>query len=288
MGSLPTDVAPEGLVSRLNELAAEEAAVIRAERALIEAAPSGSPPTARWRVLRGSGPPRRFSLTVAAAVVFLAVAVTGVGLNAILTQRAGEGAKLASDTAAEQLGATAPAPESRANGYADTLPAETTTVAPPYVSLDGRVFALAEGVEPSSPMIVAGSVTTAFDTGDASAVYDAFYPPGDDSALVIFTPERTWTFRAVSRTFGFTGYDLTTGVAITSFGAWPTLPAGLNEPTAPDGSPTFRLYGKDDLGVTVYVPTIPFGKQGIAVPPGTAADDPAAGNPGWTWWAKAE
>jgi hypothetical protein len=40
----------------------------------------------------------------------------------------------------------------------------------------------------------------------------------------------------------------------------------------------------DDRGREVFVPFGAYVSGGFALAPGTPADDPAAGNPNWTWW----
>jgi hypothetical protein len=80
---------------------------------------------------------------------------------------------------------------------------------------------------------------------------------------------------------------LTSGAVIDSFGVWPVLPTRFPTPTTADGTPTFVAAGTDALGVKVYAAAGRPVSEGFAVAPGTAATDPAAGNPGWTWWAPA-
>jgi hypothetical protein len=91
-------------------------------------------------------------------------------------------------------------------------------------------------------------------------------------------------FARVVRSLGRMEYGLVTGTPLQWYGQWPTLPARFTTPLSPDGSPTFVLAAKDDLGVDVYIP--PSGRiaDGFAVAPGTQPTDPAAGDPNWTWW----
>ena len=79
-------------------------------------------------------------------------------------------------------------------------------------------------------------------------------------------------------------FQLTTGTPITRFGEWPTLPSQYPQPTQPDGSPTFRQSGADATGVAAYAPPGGPPEDGFAIAPGSSPNDPAGGNPNWTWW----
>ena len=72
------------------------------------------------------------------------------------------------------------------------------------------------------------------------------------------------------------------------YGQWPSLPPGVPRPVPadnPDGSPVFSLDGQDASGTPVYRRVGSDRQTGIAIAPGTTPEDPAAGNPNWTWWA---
>ncbi len=71
---------------------------------------------------------------------------------------------------------------------------------------------------------------------------------------------------------------------IGSFGKWPLPPPGLPMPTQEDGSPVFKASVVDDHGQRIYVAEEGYPREGIAIAPNTSSNDPAAGNPNWTWW----
>jgi hypothetical protein len=93
-------------------------------------------------------------------------------------------------------------------------------------------------------------------------------------------------FTRVKRQFSGRTYYLTSA-ALTSLGAWPTLPTNVAAPTTPNGYPTFVQVGSDSSGVKVFRLSSSPGSGDIAIAPGSAASDPAAGNPNWTLWEPA-
>ena len=106
----------------------------------------------------------------------------------------------------------------------------------------------------------------------------------DPSVVYVKDAEGTlFAFERATRTFSARQYALSGG-SITAYGTWPKLPSGVETPTNPDGSPQYVEAGTDSSGVTVYRPVGGDAATGIAVAPGTAPSDPAAGNPNWTWW----
>jgi hypothetical protein len=92
----------------------------------------------------------------------------------------------------------------------------------------------------------------------------------------------------VRRDYQGTSYRLQSA-GITEYGGWPTIPPGIPKPTPEnnaDGSPVFTLDGQDTSGTPVYRRIGADTRLGIAIAPGTAAEDAAAGNPNWTWWVR--
>jgi len=109
-----------------------------------------------------------------------------------------------------------------------------------------------------------------------SSVQDkAVYVSDDNGQLLEFTP--------VTRGYAGMTFVLTSS-ELTSFDQWPGLPAQITPPTTADGQPTFVYDGTDSSGVRVYRQANSTVTQGIAIAPNTSANDPAAGNPNWTWW----
>lgn len=273
--------APDELVVRLEGLAAQQAAEIRAaaERqadAMLYA--ETLPPqktTWEWKP--------RFTAFASAAAVLLIVLVAGSA--AVLN--AGKRAEEMSELAVEDERAAAPslaAPETESAEDAATMQADEQA-APPYIVFDEAVYTLAEVPAPST-LTTVGTVSTDLGTG-LTGSYVAFTPESAAAPVYIRSADGTYlAFTPVIRTFGRAAYALVSDVAITRFGQWPRLPAGIAEPTSADGSPVFMRFGFDDLGVDVYAPTPGGIDGGFAIAPGTGPGDPAGGNPYWTWWER--
>jgi hypothetical protein len=166
---------------------------------------------------------------------------------------------------------------------AATDDALTAAVGPSYVVFGRDVYRLvtSDGDPPSGAQI--GSVTSSLDTGGPAATYAVYGDPPSDTIVVASDDTTFLRFEPVVRTLRGTPYALRSG-SIATFGQWPSLPAGIPEPSAPDGSPVFIAAGTDDVGVTVFVRPGTDPSAGFAVAPGTSPTDPAAGNTGWTWW----
>lgn len=177
-------------------------------------------------------------------------------------------------------------------GETDTTAADrAVSIAPDYITFGGTVY-LRSGVETpaESSLATAGAVTSSLDASGTVKIQTGYVAGADKTTLYIGSAENNeyLTFTRVSRTVGRTQYVLTTDAALAHFGEWPTLPERFGKPVTSDGAPTFRLFGFDDLGVNVYVAYGTDASAGVAIAPGTPVDDPAAGNPNWTWWEPVE
>jgi hypothetical protein len=211
----------------------------------------------------------------------LIVALTAGSIAIIGARQSADEAPLTSaDTSTEMMAAPGAA-ESRDQ---PAPPAEPT--APPYVALNGDVWELADSAAPApTAPTAAGVVISSLSDGDGASEHPASFSGSDRSVLYVAAPDGSYrAFTRVIRTLGRAEYGLVSGGVISRFGRWPSLPSRFVEPESTDGSPEFRRFGFDDLGVDVYVPPAGRTQDGFAVAPGTAGDDPAAGNPGWTWW----
>ncbi len=160
-----------------------------------------------------------------------------------------------------------------------------TAAAPPYVVAGTTVYrssGTASGIATDS-LLPVSDVVTALDTGGNPVPRDTFTL--QDPARIYVTDDAgaLLAFDRVTRTYNGTTYALQSG-PIPSFGTWPSLPSGISAPTDPSGSPTFTQDGTDDAGTTVYRLSAGTAGTGIGVAPNSSAGDPAAGNPGWTWW----
>ena len=131
--------------------------------------------------------------------------------------------------------------------------------------------------------------------GQALVAFDAKTPPASRTVYtgketgVIFIEDPAGGLRRfvlVKRVYKDATYRLQSA-AITQYAQWPSIPPGIPRPNPennPDGSPAFALDGNDASGTPVYHRVGADWRTGIAVPPGTTTQDPAAGNPNWTWW----
>jgi hypothetical protein len=222
----------------------------------------------------------------AAAVLVLAIGVTSVALMRGLG--AGDGG--AETASVEDTAMTAPlaaTPEGD-EGAAESARASDALAgaAPAYITVDNAVWLLVGPAEVApSELATATTFLHALEDTGTPVQRTSYRGPGGDGARYVPTGDGGYLlFERVLRTLGRREYVLMSGTPLTRFGEWPTLPGRFKAPQAPDGSPTFRALAKDDRSVDVYVPPTGDIGSGFAVAPGTGPDDPAAGNPNWTWW----
>ena len=161
----------------------------------------------------------------------------------------------------------------------------TATPAPPYVVWDGTVYVYAgELLEAPSEATTMGVTVSDLDEPGRPRERPVVTDPDDQATIFLRTADGgLMSFKRVVRALGLREYALVTDQAIPTFGTWPRLPSRFETPGT-DGSPVFTLIGFDDRNVDVYVPPGGDMSDGFAVAPGTPSDDPAAGNPYWTWW----
>lgn len=278
--SVPAPRAPQRLVAHVEAAAIEAAADARDTRPAADSLPHSTraPSAARpW-----AWTSRLTALASAAAVLLVALTAGTIALVGMGGQRAEQ-----ATTMLEEDSATAPSaamPESGAAEDSTALRADELA-APPYVVLEGTVYVLSSEPTPSA-LTTAGAVFSDLGSGSPGS-HTAFAAPGTDDPLFVKQEAGGFlSFSRVVRTLGRAEYALSSDVDIASFGGWPTLPAGVPQPKEADGSPAFSRLGFDDLGVDVYGPRIDGFDDGFAVAPDTAPDDPAAGNPNWTWWER--
>jgi len=310
LDAIPTPRASDELVALLVARSAAAAAEIRAAASVPEAAgqagaqpdavrtaetgslsaPQSSMRAARRWIPSASWTPRFAAFAAAAAVLVVALSVGAVGLLGSL------GGQTAQDDAIvrmESTGESAAESGPTDGDVAAVAPPESeerygvdVQASPPYVVLTGAVWALQGPATPQKSLLTtAGVVATSLDGTGEVTERTAFLDAPESGTLWIAADDGGWlAFARVVRELGRRPFGLVTESAIGRFGEWPSLPTRLEQPTSPDGSPTFRYYGFDDRGVDIFVPLTGRAEDGFAVAPGTAPDDPAAGNPGWTWW----
>jgi len=219
----------------------------------------------------------------AAAAILIAVGVITVNGVRYMSTPADE---MASQTGSVQEWSAAPtAPGAGSAEMQDSASkAQLRGEAPAYVLFQGFVYLVAEKSQPiEQDATRQGTLTSDLGTGTiAERVVFAGDAPG---SIVVAEDERTgYPATAVVRMLDRKPFGLMSS-SFTQYGVWPALPMGMTQPTAEDGSPVFESAGKDDSGVEVFVLPGTEPGTGFAIGPNTEADDPAGGNPGWTWWA---
>jgi len=291
----PLPEPPEDLADRVMEAVRAEIAIAAAAKTASKSTPTvvtaaEEEPLSLDRFVDRLRDPRNRKAVVtwlaAAAVVFLVAGLGAmVGVRQILNPAPVETARTTAESAlppqTEQFGATQQESADAAGGAAKSAPVGS---APSYITASSLVYVLtgdASGVDEGS-LTVVGATSSSLDEGAVSS--HEVLGGGDPAVVYVKSSEGALlAFERVERSFGGRTYALTSG-ALTAFGTWPTLPAGVAAPSNPDGSPEYVKAGTDAVGVTVYRPANADVTVGIAVAPGTESDDPAAGNPGWTWW----
>lgn len=281
LASTPAPQAPEGLIDSILEAISAERVHAHDAARTIEHTLQESHEHKGSRDLRTSWWAPRLTVFATAAVVLLAVlTVSAIGYF-------GGTRRLATDQLAEtEEGSVKSGSEDALNGEP---PTEATTTdaavpqAPDYISVNGQVYVPGGPTSVDDTMLTTVGPVAGRSREDTDAPVYAYQ--ADEADVVVEETDGVWTlYAAVVREFGASPYQLFTRTPLTSPGLWPDLPATLPTPTEADGGPTFRFFGYDDLGVRVYVPSAGSARDGFAIAPGTTADDPAAGNPGWTWW----
>lgn len=290
IASLPEPAAPADLVTRLVAMGAEEATALRAIPAetLADDAAVGDHTTAPVRFLPSWWAPRLSAYAAVAAVLLVALVATGIGLGGMLSPKEAT-VGTAEDTRMQTDGgaalSAAPAPDGTQEATKDV---GYGAVAPPYVVIDGLVYApTGPQTVDAATLVTATPVLTSLEASSDPISLPAYTITAAKGAAVLRLGDGTYLgFSAVTRTFGGRTFVLTSGSLLTAYGQWPMLPTRFQPPTAPDGSPTFSFFGKDDVGALIYVPTGGQPTEGFAIAPGSEPGDPAAGNPNWTWWQR--
>jgi len=290
----PADLA-DRVIAAVREEARREAAVPAKGGAGIEA-PSSTPDSdgpeaVMGRLLAYVRDPRNQRAVAlwatAAATIIVVSTITAIeGIRQITTgstpatQVAGE-----SKTADTSVLSAVPGGGAQTDG-ADGAPAPVApAAAPPAIVVAGVVYratGVAVGVS-ASTLSPAGSTRTPLDAAGAAVTRTVLGSQDPSRVYVTGDAGELLGFERVSREYSGKAYVLSSG-ELTSYGEWPTLTSGMRQPTNPNGMPEFVPLGEDALGVEVYRSVSGGAEKGIAVAPGTSASDPAAGNPGWTWW----
>lgn len=299
LSTAPAPRASAELVERLVDMSATAASDVReaeiAARALAEAGLAPASTSERERGLRlvtGRWTPRFSAFAAAAAVVLVALGVGAVGLTGLFGARqAGNDDTIALESfdtpadggAQSETMATAPAEE-----YGDVSADRSSIAAPPYVTFRQTVWVQEQiASTPPSVLTTAGVVTSSLAESGVTAEHSAFLTTDGATLWVERIDGGYAVFSPVVRTVGLKRYALVSEVDLPRFGVWPSLPSRFATPQRADGSPAFAYFGFDDLNRDIYVPINGRIEDGFALPP-SGPDDPAGGNPGWTWWVPAD
>lgn len=156
-----------------------------------------------------------------------------------------------------------------------------------YVVFGGNTY-VHQGVspQPKSELHTAGETIMSFGADALAKTRPVFTGSAAEAIYIENDTPELQRFVLVKRMYKDTVYRLRSG-DIAEYGAWPTIPPGIPRPAPennPDGSPAFVRDGNDSEGTPVYRRAGADSQTGIAITPGTPANDPAAGNPNWTWW----
>ena len=243
------------------------------------------------RLLPSWWQPRMTAFVSAAAVVILGVVVSlaligQAGLPGGYDGPSPSPERSTIDATAEDSGGADAGESGTGAAEAPTKSAPTTaTAAPPYVVWDGTVYVhTGELREVPSEATTVGVTVSDLGLPEGPRERPVLAAHGDQATIYVRSADgRFMIFERVVRTLGLRKYALVTDQAIPTFGTWPQLPSRFETPSA-GGSPDFARIGFDDRNVDVYVPPGAEMTDGFAVAPGTPSDDPAAGNPYWTWW----
>ena len=172
-----------------------------------------------------------------------------------------------------------------ASGAADATKSGVAIAAGPnFVVFQGAAFRLIGPSTLEKDQLRRVGVTQTQLDGNTSRGRDVYEAEGVTGLFLDDDQGQLLEFQPLQRVFAGRTYELQSA-AITRFGVWPSLPAGISAPTSTDGSPTFVAAGADDTGVTIYRKTSSTAAEGIALPPNPPSPDPATGQPSWTWWA---
>lgn len=228
--------------------------------------------------------------TVFVAAVFVTVRLMSAPLGDGSTAKDAEtSAVQAPPEAAEQLSTEAlPEEETAERGSEDYGDSPNYALAGgSFVSFQNAVYKLAgtRNADEAEAEVV-GTLRSSLGSTTVRTRDVAIDPRTPATILVEGDDRSAWSvFTAVTRRFSGVTYVLVPGEArLDDFGIWPELPANIPLPASDDGSPVFREAGTDETGVKVYIRTGSSATQGIAIAPNTPANDPAGGNPNWTWW----
>ncbi|HET6351984.1 MAG TPA: hypothetical protein VFG89_07645 [Coriobacteriia bacterium] len=230
---------------------------------------------------------------LASAAGILLLLGVGTILTATLVSRSiGERTKALNygvDGNAPAAGTTA-APQAAESGQAGTaadaasVTAGTAVSGPSLITIQDVVYSFTGDATVSRGSLTSvGSTSSSLDAGTAAPIsLTVLSAGGDTDVIYIEYQQRMLAFQKVTREYAGKTYVLHSGT-IPGFGVWPSLPSGIAQPTAADGSPSLQSTDAS-AGVTAFVKVGSSAAEGIAFPPGSAGPGGVSGAPVWTWW----
>lgn len=228
---------------------------------------------------------QRFVALMASAAVLLIVIVVAADQGARFMN---EAQLVSEDTAADLRAAEdgeviqSPSASEDYSGSAASGP-NVAAAAAQYVVFEDRAYRyVGTSSAEVDELTEVGKIKSALDSGGPTRSRTV-YTSDAANQIIVEGEDGLLNFALATRTLGGEVFALASE-PLEAFGLWPTLPSGTPEPSTSDGGSTFTESGVDDQGVTIFTRPGRAPKDGFAVAPGTAAGDPAAGNPGWTWW----
>ena len=182
----------------------------------------------------------------------------------------------------------APPAADNSTATAPQTPSTTSAAPPDFITVTGGVYrSEGEAAVEASTLHDLGLITTSLTASGTASQVQVRAGTDPDVVYLAGPSGNTLAFKRVKREFNGQSYYLVSA-DLTSIATWPTLPAKVALPTAPDGSPTFVSAGADSNGVSVYRLASSPNSGGIGIAPGSPSSDPAAGNPNWTYWETAQ
>jgi hypothetical protein len=251
--------------------------------------PSAQPAGALERLIAFLTAPRnRRAVAIwstAAVALFVVATITAVdGIKQITSDTVVT--RQSEQAATDSMSALSAAPESPVpdTGYAETAP-QPASAAPNYTVVNGIVYLAtgpASGVDVTTLKPV-GTAQSSLDVGGVSTSRQVLGLNDLARVYIVDSEGVLLGFDRVTRQYDGKAFALASG-ELPAYGIWPTLPAGVSQPSNPSGVPEYVSVGTDAAGVEVFKQVAGDVSSGIAVAPGTPPSDPAAANPGWTWW----